>query len=60
MSRETTNKLLDLIEEGILDRDIVILACVNYMSEDEVKAMCHANELIEDEEVEEDEDEHGE
>lgn len=48
MTREATNKLLEMIKEGLLDRDTVILACVNYMSEDEVADMCHANEFIEE------------
>lgn len=59
MTRRVTNQLLDMIEEGLLDRDQVILACVQYMSEAEVADMCHANEFVmnwdseEDEEVEE-------
>ena len=55
MSRQYTNKLLEMVEEGILDRDSVIMACVKYMSEDEVRDMMHANEFIEDEEENEDE-----
>jgi hypothetical protein len=57
MSREYTSKLLEMVEEGILDRDNVIMACVKYMSEDEVRDMMHANEFIEDEEETEGEDE---
>jgi hypothetical protein len=59
MTREFTCKLLEMVEEGILDRDNVIMACVKYMSEDEVKDMMHHNEFIieEDEEDEEDETE---
>lgn len=53
MSREATNKLLEWVKEGILDRDAVILAAVNYMSEDDVKDMCHANEFFD---IDEDED----
>ena len=53
MTRKATNKLLELIEEGALDRDTVILACVKYMSEDEVADMCHCNEFFEEEEAEE-------
>lgn len=53
MSREYTSKLLELIEDGMLDRDTVIMACVKYMSEDDVKDMMEANEFI----LEEDEDE---
>ena len=55
MTREYTNKLLEMVEEGILDRDNVIMACVKYMSEDDVKDMMECNEFIdeEDEETEE-------
>ena len=52
MSREYTNKLLELVEDGLLDRDTVIMACVKYMSEDDVKDMMESNEFI----LEEDED----
>jgi hypothetical protein len=53
MTREFTCKLLEMVEHGLLDRDNVIMACVKYMSEDEVKDMMHHNEFI----IEEDEDE---
>jgi len=56
MSREYTNKLLEMVDEGLLDRDSVIMACVKYMSEDEVRDMMHANEFIEEEDEEEDEE----
>lgn len=56
MVRQATNKLLEMIEEGILDRDLVIMACVKYMSEDDVADMCHANEFFADDESEESED----
>jgi len=55
MSREYTNKLLELVEDGLLDRDTVIMACVKYMSEDDVKDMMESNEFILEED-EEDED----
>src|SRR5690349_3286841 len=44
-TREKTNKLLEMIEEGMLDRDTVIMACVKYMSEDDVADMMHINEF---------------
>ena len=45
MSRETTNKLLEMIDEGLINtRDIVIM-CLKWMSEDDVKEMCKANEI---------------
>ena len=58
MSREYTNKLLEMVEDGLLDRDNVIMACVKYMSESDVQDMMHCNEfLMEDEEENEDEEE---
>ena len=53
MTREYTSKLLELIEDGLLDRDTVIMACVKYMSESDVQDMMEINEFI----LEEDEDE---
>jgi len=57
MTRYYTNQLLEMIEEGILDKDTVINACLSYMSESEVQDMMESNEFIEEEdEDEEDED----
>jgi hypothetical protein len=57
MVREYTNRLLELIEEGVLDKDTVITACVKYMSESEVKDLCHTNEFFDlDQEIEDEED----
>jgi hypothetical protein len=53
MARKYSNLLLEMIEEGLLDRDTVITACVMYMSEDDVKDMMHANEMLLPEEEEE-------
>ena len=44
--RQATNHLLYLIEEGVLDKDQVIMACVKYMSEADVADMCDANEFF--------------
>jgi len=55
ITRQATTKLLDMIDEGLIDRDMVIMACVKYMSEDDVADMCHINEFFEEEEVEEEE-----
>jgi hypothetical protein len=52
--RQATNRLLEYIEEGLLNRDTVITACLNYMSEDDVADMCHCNEFFPDNEEEED------
>lgn len=50
MTREVTNKILEAIEEGLLDKDYVIMAALKYMSEDDVADMAHANEFFPDDE----------
>jgi hypothetical protein len=55
--REATNRILELVEEGLLDRDTVIMACLKYMSEDDVSDMAHANEFFLDEDEDEDDEE---
>ena len=57
MTRQMTNKLLEALEEGMLDPMHVILCFTSYCSEDQVAAMCQSNELFDSEEEEEDEDE---
>jgi len=42
--RTETNKLLDKINEGLLDSKDVVIACVKWMSEDDVAGMADANE----------------
>ena len=56
MTRQYTEQLLEMIEDGILDRDAVIMACVKYMSEDEVRDMMEVNEFVPVEDEEEDDD----
>jgi hypothetical protein len=56
MSREVTTKILAAVEEGLLDRDAVILACLNYLSEDEVRDMCVINELLVDGDLDDEEE----
>lgn len=45
MPREATTKLLSMIEDGMLDRDMILSACLSYMSEDDVADMCRANDI---------------
>jgi hypothetical protein len=53
--RKATNKILEMIDECVLDPKDVVLMCLKWMSEDDVAAMAEANELFEeDEEDEED------
>ena len=46
MPRKVSNQILEMIEDGILNKDIVILACLQYMSEDEVADMARMNEFL--------------
>jgi hypothetical protein len=55
--REATNRVLELVEEGLLDRDTVIMACLKYMSEDEVRDMAESNEFFLDEDEDEEDEE---
>jgi hypothetical protein len=57
MTREYTTKLLEMIKEGLLNRDVVIMACVNYMSEDDIRDMMDCNGMLLDEGDEEEEPE---
>lgn len=52
-SRSTTNSILEMVEEGWIDRDYLIRACLLYMSEDQVADMAWCNELFLNEEVSE-------
>ena len=58
-TRKETDRLLDMIDQGILDPANVVLMCVKWMSEDDVAGMMDANELsarFEDEYDEEQDD----
>lgn len=46
--RETTNKILEMVDEGILNPRDVVLMCLKWMSEDEVAKMAKAHELFEE------------
>lgn len=45
-TRQATETILELVEEGVIDKDMLIMACLKYMSEDEVKDMARVNELF--------------
>lgn len=57
MSREITNKLLEMVDDGLLDARTLALACLKYMSEDDVEDMAVINEFIPDPDDYEDEEE---
>jgi hypothetical protein len=50
--RKVTNQLIDLVDDGILDWEIIARACLSYMSEDHVADMADYNYLIEEDESE--------
>ena len=52
--RDATNKLLDLIKDGMITNEQVVEACMKYMSEDDVAGMCHANEFFAQDDEDED------
>ena len=53
MSREVTCKLLEMVEDGILNKDNLIMSCLKYMSEHDVKDMAHCEGYIEESDEEE-------
>lgn len=55
MPRKYTIKLLDMMEEGILNPFDVASYCLSYMSESDVEDMMRINGLLDDEEDTEDE-----
>lgn len=46
MSRETTNKILDMMDEGTIDPTDLVMMCLKHMSESEVADMARMNELL--------------
>ena len=58
MNRDARDRLLELVEEGLLNPNYVILAFCKWNTREDIEEMCHANEieLWEDEEDEEDDD----
>ena len=44
--REYTLKILEAMDEGILDAETVVRAALQFMSEAEVQAMCEANDFF--------------
>jgi|10_taG_2_1085330.scaffolds.fasta_scaffold04917_13 hypothetical protein len=43
--RDNRNRLLELIEEGLVDPNYVIMAFVKWNTSDDIEDMCHANEI---------------
>jgi len=47
-TRYYTNEILSLIEDGVLDSHTVLVATLNYLSDDDVKDMAELNEFLAD------------
>jgi len=47
--RKVTNQILEMVEDGVLDKDTVIMACLKYMSEAEVADMARINGFLNEE-----------
>ena len=58
--RTQTNKLIAMMDEGLISAEAVAEMALAYMSEDDVKDMCRANDILDEEDedtiVEEDEE----
>jgi len=46
MAREFTNRMIDLLEEGMFDKDNLIFDLLNFLSEDEVKCFVKRNDFF--------------
>ncbi len=55
--RQYTNKLLEMVENGLIDKDNLIRSFACYLSEDDVHDMMRREGYLDDEESDEDEDE---
>lgn len=60
MAREYTNKILEMLDEGMFDKDMLIRDLLSWMSEYDVRLFADAYNLFPEEEVEEDLDENAE
>lgn len=47
--RKVTNQLLEMVEDGLINKTALIRACLDYMSEADVADMAHAEGFIEEE-----------
>ena len=56
--RDSRDRLLELVEEGLVDPHYIILAFCKWNTREDIEDMCHANEiqLWDDEDEEDDED----
>ena len=55
MTREYTTRLLEMVDEGLIDKESLIQDLLGWLSEDEVKEFAERNDYIVDEDEEDDE-----
>lgn len=48
MTRETTKRLLELVDDGVLDARTMVRDLLGYLSEDDVRDFAHRNDLLPD------------
>jgi len=53
MTREATNKLIEMVDDGVLDARAVLMSALGYMSEDDVRDMAEAEGFINEEDDDE-------
>jgi len=51
--RTQTNRLLAMMDEGLVSANFVAEACLGYMSEDDVADMMRCNDILDEEDEEE-------
>ena len=45
-ARKHTNKLLEMVDDGRIDKDMLIMAFAKYLSEADVEDLMHINEIM--------------
>lgn len=53
--RTITNKLIELIDDGIISTRTVMMMCLRWMSEKDVAEMCKANDILFEEQADDEE-----
>ena len=43
MYESISEKILRLVEDGLIDKDALILSCVKYLNSEQLKEMCELN-----------------
>ena len=52
--RKQTTRLLEMMDEGLINADTIAEMCLAYMSEDDVADMMRANDILDEDEDEDD------